>query len=75
MIETLFRDELTGQRVGRCGDWYVRSRGRNAFDVVPRDKFGKWDDVPSDYSGLLLDQAARMLGVPQGDLYNWGAER
>jgi hypothetical protein len=74
-IISLGRDEMTGYRVGRCGDWYVRARrGGLAFDLRPSrySSFSSWDDVPSDLIGLTLDQTARLLGVPRGDLHEWG---
>lgn len=67
MISTIGRDEH-GQRVGRCGDWYVRAR-RGSYDLALT--LDNWEGV---FSGLTIDQAARLLGLPQGDLHEWGRE-
>lgn len=73
-IISLSRDELTGYRVGRCGDWYVRARrGGSSFDLR-QPTYSSWDAVPSEYIGLTLDQTARVLGIPRGDLHAWGRE-
>jgi hypothetical protein len=73
-IRDTSRDALTGYRVGRCGDWYVRvRRDGSSFDLM-RPPFESWDDIASDSTGLTLGQAARVLGIPQGDLYRWGAQ-
>lgn len=67
-ISTISRDEETGCRIGRCGDWYVRvRRGGSAYDLSL--SLERWEEM---LTGMTLDQAARMLGLPQGELYDWG---
>jgi len=72
VLLTIGRDDMTDCRVGRCGDWYVRvRRGGASFDLA-LPPFDGWDDAKAEFTGLTLDQTARLLGVPQGDLYEWG---
>ena len=67
-ISTITHDAETGCRIGRCGDWYVRvRRGGVSFDLSL--SLDRWEDT---FGGMMLDQAARLLGMPQGDLYEWG---
>jgi len=68
------RDHDTGYRVGRCGDWFVRVRRDGATFDLARPPFEGWADAKGDLIGLTLDQASRLLGVPRGDLYEWGKE-
>lgn len=69
---TIGRDDETDCRVGRCGDWYVRAcRGGASFDLA-LPPFKSWETLASEFAGLSLDRAARALGVPQGELYEWG---
>lgn len=71
-ISTIDRDALTGQKVGRCGHWYVRARsGGSSFDLA-LPPFKSWEESEVEFTGLSLDQTARLLGLPQGDLYEWG---
>jgi hypothetical protein len=71
-ITTITRDPITGYRAGRCGDWYVRARrGGGSFDLA-LPPFEGWDEVSAEFIGLTLDQASRLLGMPRGELYDWG---
>lgn len=72
MIRTLAPDPMTGYRVGRCDDWFVRARpGGSSFDLA-LPPFEGWEDAKAEFLGLTLDQTARLLGVPRGDLHEWG---
>lgn len=71
-ITTIDRDALTGQKVGRCGKWYVRARsGGSSFDLAS-PPFKSWDEAEAEFTGLTIDQTSRLLGVPKGELYAWG---
>ncbi len=72
MISTVYHDDLTGRRVGRCGEWLVRAQHDGTSFDVAHPPVKSWNEIPSDSSGLPLDVAARVLGVPQGELYKWG---
>ena len=72
-IVSIERDELTGYRVGRCGNWYVRARRDGASFELTQPPFKSWNDISSEFTGLTLNQAARLLGLPQGDLFEWGS--
>lgn len=73
-IRSIDRDPLTGYRVGRCGSWYVRARpGGQAYDLA-RPPPESWEELRSEFTGVAIDQTARLLGVPRGDLYEWGRE-
>lgn len=61
-----------GYRTGRCGDWYIRARSKGATYDLAMPPFKRWEEARSEYMGLTLDQAARLLGIPRGDLYEWG---
>jgi hypothetical protein len=67
-ISTITHDVETGCRIGRYGDWYVRvRRGGVSFDLSL-----SLDRREDTFGALTLDQAARMLGMARGDLYEWG---
>jgi hypothetical protein len=71
-IVSIDRDDMTGCRVGRCGDWYVRARPNGGSFDLALPPFESWEDAKAEFIGLTLDQASRLLGVPQGDLHEWG---
>jgi hypothetical protein len=71
-ISTIDRDDMTGYRVGRCGDWYVRARRDGGSFDLALPPFESWEDAKAEFIGLTLDQTARLLGVPRGDLHEWG---
>jgi hypothetical protein len=66
------RDKLSGYRTGRCGEWYVRVRPDGAtFDLALHPFLG-WEKTSAEFVGLSLDQTSRLLGVPRGELFDWG---
>lgn len=63
-------DRWSGYRTGRYGEWLVRTRPGGAVFDLARSPFNGWEKA--DYKDLTLDQASRILGVPRGELYDWG---
>lgn len=73
-IRSTGRDELSGYRVGRCGDWHIRARPGGVSFNLALPPFESWDEAKAEFIGLSIDQTARLLGVPRGDLHEWGRE-
>lgn len=66
------RDHDTGYRTGRCGNWFVRVRRDGVTFDLARPPFEGWEEAKSEFIGLTIDQASRLLEIPRGDLYDWG---
>jgi hypothetical protein len=70
-IINTYVDQETGLREARYGSWRVRVRmGGVAFDAMSTEN-EKWSQARPEHLGLSLDEAARLLEIPRGDLYTW----
>lgn len=62
-------DMSTGWKTARYDRWIVRARPAGTYDIAG-SPFEGWDG-PKVTKDLDLDHAARILGVPRGDLFAW----